>query len=129
MPETPKDIWFEPYRRPYTDRAGDLVASVVEQVTSYEVAKKLQKRCGKTGARTLQLGLDCLHLTLDARSNGRQLMKCCAFRKFPAFSQKQRLFETTMDKEILTVREVAAYLKIKEKTAYRLAAEGKNPRI
>jgi excisionase family DNA binding protein len=32
-----------------------------------------------------------------------------------------------MDDEILTVREVAAYLKIKEKTAYRLAAEGKIP--
>lgn len=32
-----------------------------------------------------------------------------------------------MDDEILTMREVAAYLKIKEKTAYRLAAEGKIP--
>ncbi|AXI43138.1 helix-turn-helix domain-containing protein [Sulfitobacter sp. SK011] len=32
-----------------------------------------------------------------------------------------------MDTDILTVREVAAYLKIKEKTAYRLAAEGKIP--
>lgn len=32
-----------------------------------------------------------------------------------------------MDSDVLTVREVAAYLKIKEKTAYRLAAEGKIP--
>ena len=32
-----------------------------------------------------------------------------------------------MDTDILTMREVAAYLKIKEKTAYRLAAEGKIP--
>lgn len=32
-----------------------------------------------------------------------------------------------MDTDILTVREVATYLKIKEKTAYRLAAEGKIP--
>ena len=32
-----------------------------------------------------------------------------------------------MNTNILTVREVAAYLKITEKTAYRLAAEGKIP--
>lgn len=32
-----------------------------------------------------------------------------------------------MGTEILTLKEVAAYLKIKEKTAYRLAAEGKLP--
>lgn len=32
-----------------------------------------------------------------------------------------------MDSGILTVKEVAAYLKIKEKTAYRLAAERKIP--
>lgn len=32
-----------------------------------------------------------------------------------------------MNTDILTVREVAAYLKITEKTAYRLAAEGKIP--
>jgi excisionase family DNA binding protein len=32
-----------------------------------------------------------------------------------------------MDSDILTVRELAEYLKIKEKTAYRLAAEGKIP--
>ena len=30
-----------------------------------------------------------------------------------------------MDSEIMTLREVATYLKIKEKTAYRLAAEGR----
>ncbi|KAB2705926.1 helix-turn-helix domain-containing protein [Brucella intermedia] len=32
-----------------------------------------------------------------------------------------------MSNDILTVREVAEYLKINEKTAYRLAAEGKLP--
>lgn len=32
-----------------------------------------------------------------------------------------------MGGEIMTVKEVATYLKIKEKTAYRLAAEGKIP--
>jgi len=32
-----------------------------------------------------------------------------------------------MDSDIMTVKEVAAYLKIKEKTAYRLTAEGKIP--
>ena len=32
-----------------------------------------------------------------------------------------------MDNEILTLKEVAQYLKLAEKTAYRLAAEGKLP--
>lgn len=32
-----------------------------------------------------------------------------------------------MNSDIMTVKEVAAYLKITEKTAYRLAAEGKIP--
>lgn len=32
-----------------------------------------------------------------------------------------------MSNDILTIREVAEYLKINEKTAYRLAAEGKLP--
>lgn len=32
-----------------------------------------------------------------------------------------------MSNNILTIREVAEYLKINEKTAYRLAAEGKLP--
>lgn len=32
-----------------------------------------------------------------------------------------------MDDPILTLKEVAAYLKIAEKTAYRLASEGKLP--
>lgn len=32
-----------------------------------------------------------------------------------------------MDSDIMTVREVAAYLKITQKTAYRLTAEGKIP--
>lgn len=32
-----------------------------------------------------------------------------------------------MDNEILTIREVAEYLKLAEKTVYRLVAEGKIP--
>ncbi|MCB1615564.1 MAG: helix-turn-helix domain-containing protein [Pseudomonadales bacterium] len=32
-----------------------------------------------------------------------------------------------MAEEILTIKEVAAYLKLAEKTAYKLAAEGKLP--
>ncbi|MGE4169861.1 MAG: helix-turn-helix domain-containing protein [Candidatus Margulisiibacteriota bacterium] len=32
-----------------------------------------------------------------------------------------------MDTDILTVKDVAAYLKLNEKTAYRLAASGKIP--
>ena len=32
-----------------------------------------------------------------------------------------------MDTEIMTMKEVAKYLKINEKTAYRLASEGKIP--
>ncbi len=32
-----------------------------------------------------------------------------------------------MTEEILTLKEVTAYLKLAEKTAYRLAAEGKLP--
>lgn len=32
-----------------------------------------------------------------------------------------------MDTDIMTIREVAEYLKLTEKTAYRLAAEGKLP--
>ena len=32
-----------------------------------------------------------------------------------------------MEADILTIKDVAEYLKIKEKTAYKLAAEGKLP--
>lgn len=32
-----------------------------------------------------------------------------------------------MDTDVMTIREVAEYLKLTEKTAYRLAAEGKIP--
>lgn len=35
--------------------------------------------------------------------------------------------EKSVDDEILTLKEVATYLKLAEKTAYRLAAEGKLP--
>ena len=32
-----------------------------------------------------------------------------------------------MESDIMTIKEVAAYLKVKENTAYKLAAEGKIP--
>ncbi|MDX9860406.1 MAG: helix-turn-helix domain-containing protein [Rhodospirillales bacterium] len=32
-----------------------------------------------------------------------------------------------MDTDVMTIRDVAAYLKLTEKTAYRLAADGKIP--
>ena len=35
--------------------------------------------------------------------------------------------QTEMQTDIMTIREVADYLKLTEKTAYRLVAEGKNP--
>ncbi len=35
--------------------------------------------------------------------------------------------QTEMQTDIMTIREVADYLKLTEKTAYRLAAEGKIP--
>ena len=35
--------------------------------------------------------------------------------------------QTQMQTDIMTIREVADYLKLTEKTAYRLAAEGKIP--
>ena len=35
--------------------------------------------------------------------------------------------QTEMQTDIMTIREVAGYLKLKEKTAYRLVAEGKIP--
>ena len=38
-----------------------------------------------------------------------------------------RFLSQSMSNDILTIREVAEYLKINEKTAYRLAAEGKIP--
>ena len=35
--------------------------------------------------------------------------------------------QTEMQTDIMTIREVAGYLKLTEKTAYRLVAEGKIP--
>jgi len=45
----------------------------------------------------------------------------------PLFSQLYDSLECAMNDEILTLKEVAEYLKLAEKTAYRLAAEGKLP--
>jgi len=46
---------------------------------------------------------------------------------FPLFSQLDDSLDYAMNDEILTLKEVAKYLKLAEKTAYRLAAEGKLP--
>jgi excisionase family DNA binding protein len=48
----------------------------------------------------------------------------------PQFSHILTLFtfrDITMSDEILTIQELAEYLKLNEKTAYRLAGEGKLP--
>lgn len=44
---------------------------------------------------------------------------------FPYFLMRNRFHKGTMQTDIMTIREVAEYLKLKEKTAYRLVAEGK----
>lgn len=56
-------------------------------------------------------------------------MCCCAFLDFPIFSLLVIRVgaENAMTDQILTLKEVAAYLKLAEKTAYKLAAEGKLP--
>lgn len=49
---------------------------------------------------------------------------------FPQFSHILSFFhyrDRAMKDEILTIQEVATYLKLNEKTAYRLASEGKLP--
>jgi excisionase family DNA binding protein len=38
-----------------------------------------------------------------------------------------RAVRSRMDSDIMTIREIAEYLKLTEKTAYRLTAEGKIP--
>ena len=48
----------------------------------------------------------------------------------PQFSHMLTLFtvrDEAMSDEILTIQELAEYLKLNEKTAYRLAGEGKLP--
>lgn len=44
-----------------------------------------------------------------------------------SYSSKCLMVDDAMTDEILTLKEVAQYLKLAEKTAYRLAAEGKLP--
>lgn len=47
--------------------------------------------------------------------------------QFSSILSLNYLASRTMTDEILTLKEVAEYLKLAEKTAYRLAAEGKLP--
>ena len=50
------------------------------------------------------------------------------FRNFPVFSRNgDSLMGGPMDSDIMTILEVAEYLKLNEKTAYRHAAAGKIP--
>lgn len=51
----------------------------------------------------------------------------CRFPDFPIFSSGFYERSNAMTDQILTLKEVAAYLKLAEKTAYKLAAEGKLP--
>jgi len=53
----------------------------------------------------------------------------CHFRNSPLNSQSNLLGKACcpVSSDILTIREVSNYLKINEKTAYRLASEGKLP--
>ena len=48
-------------------------------------------------------------------------------RIFPYFLIRSRFRGHAMNTDIMTIKEVAAYLKLTEKTAYRLTAEGKIP--
>ena len=52
----------------------------------------------------------------------------CRVRNFVVFSQWNTLVVViTMATDILTIKEFAEFLKLTEKTAYRLAADGKIP--
>lgn len=46
---------------------------------------------------------------------------------FPVFSNKRNSRGWQMDSDIMTIDEVASYLKLKLKTAYHLAAKGDIP--
>jgi excisionase family DNA binding protein len=46
---------------------------------------------------------------------------------FPYFLNASLVIIDSMQDEILTLKEVAEYLKLAEKTAYRLASDGKLP--
>lgn len=50
----------------------------------------------------------------------------CLFLNFPIFSRKA-ILRIIMTDQILILKEVAAYLKLTEKTVHRLAAEKKLP--
>ena len=47
--------------------------------------------------------------------------------QYPSILSLDKLANYTMTDQILTLKEVAAYLKLAEKTAYKLAAQGKLP--
>ena len=51
----------------------------------------------------------------------------CRFLNIPLFSHISFRQVEDMSHDIMTLREVAEYLKLAEKTAYRLVAEGKLP--
>ncbi len=49
------------------------------------------------------------------------------YSEFSRIFSWERFNENAMNTDIMTIKEVAAYLKLTEKTAYRLTAEGKIP--
>lgn len=54
------------------------------------------------------------------------LLKCSTLYYIDTFDPVLRL-KITMESEILTIKEVAEYLKVNERTIYRLANKGKIP--
>ena len=53
--------------------------------------------------------------------------RCASFYNFPLFSHFRESTEIRVESEVMTIRELADYLKLAEKTAYRLVADGKIP--
>lgn len=54
-------------------------------------------------------------------------LSICDFTNIPVFSHRDRRNGNAMNTDIMTIKEVAVYLKLTEKTAYRLTAQGKIP--
>ena len=64
-----------------------------------------------------------MHLNVFVGAGCSRIACFLIFRYFLSIRSSGRL----MTDDIMTIKEVADYLKIKEKTAYRLVAEGKIP--
>ena len=51
----------------------------------------------------------------------------CLLSNFPLFSHLENDLDRVMTDDIMTIKELAEYLKLNEKTAYRLVSEGEIP--